>query len=281
MFCKLLKHEWKQSAGLLSILSAGALGAGLLGAFILKGIVYMAERQSGADTAMLHVSSLSSALTFILFALVAYGFAVQFINLFRFYKSKFTDEGYLTFTLPVTAHQLFLSSFLNILAWLVISVLVLAAAVSMIVFLGAAVPLKEHNWEIRVMLESILGIWEEETANAPGYHAYQVLNIIANLIKPLYSVMLLMTSIVIGCVLAKKHKILATIGMYYCISFGVSIAESMLDVVPAFLMLDSYADPGFVYTNASMVISILLQLGLGIGGYFLSVHMMKHKLNLP
>ena len=39
--------------------------------------------------------------------------ASLFFMIYRFYKRCFTDEGYLTFTLPVTNHQILLSSIIN------------------------------------------------------------------------------------------------------------------------------------------------------------------------
>lgn len=279
MFSKLLKHEWKANAGLLGILSACALGAGLLGAFALRGIIYMSGQLENENAAALGISGLSSALVFIVVALAAYAFAVQFITLFRFYKNKFTDEGYLTFTLPVSAGQIFLSSFLNILAWLVISGLVVIAAVSMILFIGAAEPLKEYVQEIQFAMGNLSGWVEEEMLGEPGYRAYCVLASISTVIAPVYSVLLLMTSITIGSVLAKKHKILATIGMYYCINFGVSIVESTLAVVPTIIL--GMNEEIYVFYASTSAITLLLQIGLGIGGYFLSTHLMKRKLNLP
>ncbi len=281
MFAKLLKHEWKANGGLLSILSASALGAGLLGALVLRLLLYIERQNAQEDTYMWGTFGLSSALTFIIIALVAYGFAVQFINLFRFYKNKFTDEGYLTFTLPVSASQIFLSSLVSTLFWLAVSALVLLAAASMILFIGAAVPLKEHSWEIRVLLESIFGGVDYE----PGYRLFSVLQSLSGVVTAVYTVVLLMTSIVVGCVLAKKHKILATIGSFYVINFAVGIAESVLGVIPLIAMgvnESLYGDGvGAAVLNVTLVLAMVLRIGLSVGGYFLSVHLMKNKLNLP
>lgn len=279
MFSKLLKHEWKANAGLLGILSLCALGAGLLGGLTLRGILYM-EAQS-ETMATLGVSGLSSAMVFIVLALVAYAFAVQFINLFRFYKNKFTDEGYLTFTLPVSARQIFLSSFLNMLAWLVISALVLIAAVALILFIGAFEELLEYAYELQPTFWGIFGLLEESGLNEPGGKLYCVLTAVTSVFTPVYYLLLLMTSITVGSVLAKKHKILATIGIYYCINFAVGMVESFLTVIPAVLMLGNYEDQIYVYMNCTAAISLTVQIALAIGGYFLSTHLMKHKLNLP
>ena len=64
MFSKLLKHEWKANAGLLGILSACALGAGLLGTLVMRGILYMNERMEQEDMAAFGVSGLTSARSF-------------------------------------------------------------------------------------------------------------------------------------------------------------------------------------------------------------------------
>ena len=281
MFSKLLKYEWKQNVGLLGWLSVGALGAGVLGALVMKAIVFMGERMAEEDLVTLGITGLSSALGFIFLALGAYLFAVQFITLYRFYKNKFTDEGYLTFTLPVSTKQIFLSSFLNIMAWLVISIVVVAASVAMIIFIGASGFLKEYRVELQYLYQNIFGVLQEELSNEPGYGFYQVLNGITMCISPIYSVIVLMSSITIGSVLAKKHKILATIGIYYCINAAVGIVESVLAMVPIVFMFANYAELYYVYMDVILGLTLILQVGLCFGGYVLSTRLMRNKLNLP
>lgn len=280
MFSKLLKHEWKANAGLLGILSLCALGAGLLGGLVLRGIVFINERNAQGNEAVLGTMGLSSALMFIIVALIAYAFAVQFINLFRFYKNKFTDEGYLTFTLPVSPSQIFLSSFLNVLAWLAISAVVLAVAFGLLVFIGAFDFLLETGVELQPLFWGLFGILDEAGMNQQDYVLYCILSCVSVVVTAVYSVLLLMTSITVGCVLARKHKILVTVGIYYAINFAIGIVESILGVVPLILLGMSEGD-FILYMNATAIINIILRLGLGIGGYFLSTHLMKRKLNLP
>lgn len=276
MFSKLLKHEWKSNAGLLSVLSLCALGVGLLGAGVLRIIIYMNETLADDGMAALAVGGLSSMMMFIALALVAYAFAVQFITLFRFYKNKFTDEGYLTFTLPVTARQIFLSSFLNILAWFAITVFVVIAAACIIVFLGAGEYLKEIFDGFQYIIEDTQQILRE-----PGYDAFIVLSTVQAVFAPIYTLLLIMTSITIGSVLAKKHKILATIGIYYCINMVVGIVEPILTVVPTIVLAASEFEQYYVYMNTTIGITLTLQVILSVIGYFWSTWLMKHKLNLP
>ena len=282
MFSKLLKHEFKANFGLLGILSLCALGVGLLGGGILNAAIYISENLSDNDVGLVGVTSLYSALMFVILALVIYAVAVQFINLYRFYKSRFTDEGYLTFTLPVNAHQIFLSALLHMLAWMVISSLVVLLAVALILLIGVVPHLDLLGGDFSDM-EGIFGQMGDILQTEQGYDAYQVLTVVQTVFAPIYSLLLIMTSITLGCVLAKKHKILATVGMYYCISMLVGLLETILTLVPTVLMMAEMYETGryFTYMNITAGISLSLQVGIAVGGYFLSTYLMKHKLNLP
>lgn len=288
MFAKLLKYEWKANAGLLMILSACALGVGALGAGILRGIVYLSENMLNDEMAAIATSSLTSMMMFVVMALVAYALAVQFINLWRFYKNKFTDEGYLTFTLPVTSHQIFLSSFLNILAWLAISVFVLICAAAMMIFIGAGEPIEGMYKAFGDIFGSVDEGVDYVGQSMPGFGAFIGLSVLEIFVAPVYTIVLLMTSITLGCVLAKKHKILATIGMYYVINMAVNIVSSIISMVPTVLLVfngmndnDAFVEQYFIYMALTVGLTLLLQVGLAVGGYFWSTHLMKHKLNLP
>ena len=285
MFAKLLKYEWKANANLLWILSACALGVGLLGAGILRGITYVEDHMMNDVLGTLASSSLSMLMVFVVISLGVYALAVQFINIWRFYKNKFTDEGYLTFTLPVTSHQVFLSSFLVILAWMAISVAVLVISGGLMLLIGLNAPLKEV-FQVLGKLFSSLGeaLMYIEQGGMPGVVTFLVLCCLTVVVTPVYAIVLLMTSITLGCVLAKKHKILATIGMYYAINMAVNIVSSIVNLVPTILMVSSSFNHGeryFQFLSLTVGLSLVLQVGLAIGGYFWSTYLMKHKLNLP
>ena len=281
MFSKLLKHEWKANAGLLGILSLCALGAGVMGVLVIQAMGYLSQIDTGDDSTgvALGYTGLVSIIFFIVLGLVAYFLAVQFINVFRFYKSRFTDEGYLTFTLPVNVHQIFWSSFLNILVWVAISALVVLVSVLLMLFVGTGV-LMETLMDAG---QGLGGTMEDILIEEPGYVSYVWLSLVSGIVSVLYFIFMVMTSITIGSVLAKKHKILASVGMYYAINMVVGIVESVLTVFPTMLEMAAFIyDSGYyTYGNITMVITIVLQLGLCIVGYFISTSLMKNRLNLP
>ena len=280
MFSKLLKYEWKANANVISFLSLASLGAGVFGGLLLRLMIYIAETMRNGEILALSMIGLVIMFIFTILAIIAYVMAVEFITLARFYKNKFTDEGYLTFTLPVSTHQIFLSSFLNILIWYLISLVVAILSCSLIVMIGAA----EHMTKVLPEIQLSLGYLGMEMESYPGYGLYQLLTVLQLLLTPVYGVILLMSCITVGSVLAKKHKILAAIGIYYGASVVFSIITSILSAIPSILLMFSNEDITqnlYVNMNISTCIVLGLQIAVAVGGYFLSTGLMKRKLNLP
>ena len=285
MFSRLLKHEWRASSGLLGMLSLAAAGIGILATVVLRILV----NTSGSlwwDTAeglgVILVMALGMFLFFSVVALSVYAIAVQVILLYRFYKNKYTDEGYLTFTLPVKPTQIFWSSFLNMLIWLVISVLVVFGVVFLAVLFGTA----EHgliNTDVFDAMKDLLELFRVIDWDLLLQEQYSIPYIIVLgltfLLTPFYALFMPMACITAGAVLAKKHKILASFGVYYGVNFVVGIITSVVSVVPTILMMSSQDSEGLYLV--SMAIQLVISLALAIGAYCFTIHTMKKKLNLP
>lgn len=155
MFVKLLKQEWRATSKLLGIMSLAVLGVGVLEAVILRMMV--ANQDIGAASIAVN-STLSSLMLFLSLAIVAYVIGVQILLIVRFYKNKFTDEGYLTFTLPVTCHQIFLSSLVNMVIWTVISGIVTVLCVGIILVVGTSGLVDTTLW--RILWNSVQDVFE-------------------------------------------------------------------------------------------------------------------------
>lgn len=121
MFAKLLKMEFRSTWNVLGILCLSLVGAGLLG-----GVAIRYLEGASAPKQWLEVLCTLAITAAVLFFVVC-GVAALIVQIVRFYRSRFTDEGYLTFTLPVTTHQVLLSSFLtsavNLIAVAAVSVI--------------------------------------------------------------------------------------------------------------------------------------------------------------
>ena len=88
-------------------------------------------------------------------------------------------------------------------------------------------------------------------------------------------------SITIGSLIAKKHKILASIGIFYGISMAVSTISSIFSMTS---MLSSMVLSGGnidSIMSETIVAPSVLMLIIGVGGYFLMHYLVKKKLNLP
>ena len=123
MLGKLLKHEFRATrrtmlAILLGSLAASAVGFGLVILCLHPSLLPAVEGEVfGVLRTIAYVP-----LTLIIIASYIFGFASSMIVLIfilmRYYKNFFSDEGYLTFTLPVTPHELLWSKIISAMVWI-------------------------------------------------------------------------------------------------------------------------------------------------------------------
>ena len=275
MFAKLLKHEWRAVSGALSILSLAALGAAAVATIVLRLLISYGDKAPALSTVggLLLIGSI--------LALVVYAVGSLIFLLFRFYKSRYTDEGYLTFTLPVTNHQILLNSLLIMLAWSAITITVVFFGLAMIILMGTTTSgliNTELLRDLRVIADAISTIMTGQTKA----QAITILAGVSIVVSFLMSTMLMVTAITIGSIAAKKHKVLASIAAYYIINMGVSLITSLVSIP---IMINS-ANASSLSELASGTIGLLsfqvgLELVIIVAGYFVTAHLMKKKLDLP
>ncbi len=270
MFAKLLKHEFRTSKSILGLLSLIALGVSVLATAATKLLVCNIQNLDKASESALAVAA--PVLGFSVLGLVVYMGATFFLLLAQFYKSKFTDEGYLTFTLPTGSHMIYLASVVNILIWHLIAGVVVFCGVMMVLLFGTS---PDH-----VVNTELFTAWRENME-----YLFSVLRVqfdwvealsglTRGLISAISGVVLTTTCITIGAAAAKKHKILAAVGIYYGLSLLISIVSSAFLAANSAVILAGQLD----YTGT---VSTLLNLAIAVGGYFLTTWLMKKRINLP
>ena len=261
MFAKLLKHEMKATAGSIGLLSLAALAMGAIGGIMMRYIVGAIGEQRFENLSGL----LAVLYVFIFLGLMAYALGSELFLGYQFYKRKFTDQGYLTFTLPAHSWQIFLSSMVNIMIWTLIIMLVTLAAFAAIFLIGfAGTPVFEEA-ALDSAVTTELGYLFEDVKG------WMVPYAIAGFIS---STVTMMTCITLGSVLAKKHKILGAIGVYYAWSLIMGIISTQL--LGGALLNSAEVDLARVY-----LIETVLALTTAMGGFLLSCWLMDKKLNLP
>ena len=261
MFAKLLKHEMKATAGSIGLLSLAALGMGVIGGIMMRYIVNAAGDYRFDDMSAI----LAIFYVFIFFGIMAYALGSELFLGYQFYKRKFTDQGYLTFTLPAHSWQIFLSSMVNIMIWTLIIAVVTTLAIAAIILIGfAGVP------EFRQAM-AVFDLSDEFKYAFSDLTGWMIFYGIAQYIS---STVTMMTAITLGSVLAKKHKIMGAIGVYYVWSLILGIISTQL--LGGALITGIEENLTRVYT-----IETVLALAGAVGGFLLSCWLMDKKLNLP
>lgn len=132
---------------------------------------------------------------------------------YHFYKNVFTDQGYLTNTLPVTPSQLLLSKELAALLWLLIDVVVIS--ISIFILVGST-----------ELFSNFSIFWRTLMRYASQTPLFTTLVIIALVLAPFLLIDILFFSITLGN-LASSHKVLASIGAYV----GIYVVQQIFGLI--------------------------------------------------
>lgn len=279
MFGRLLKHEFRASSGIMLLLSGIMLGIGAAAGLAVKFMNYFASNST--DSLALTMLFLASIL-FVIFsfiALIAYSIGTWIVLLIRFYQNKFTDEGYLTFTLPVSSHQILLSSYLNIAIWTVVATLVAQLSVGLAILIGASATELFSPEALKKILSALGTIPDYYLEIIDGDVAVAILSVLNVLITAMGQLMMILMSITLGAVLAKKYKILAAIGFYYVGNMAISIITGVYTFVVTFAGV--FTDSVNTYSLYILVPTLILRTAVLIISYIVTIHFMSKKLNLP
>ena len=273
MFAKLLKYEWRATRGFLGLLSLICLSAALVGGLSMRYLVWVSELDTQEDVAIV-LSVLTMIFAFI--AIVICCVAMELYAVWRFYKSRFTDEGYLTFTLPVTTHQILLSSFVNCLISMVCALAALMVGYLVLLLLGfsALDNFFPSLWEVLPL--AMENLWRLFSGETGAFLAQLTLGVVTGVLN---STVVMMLAVTIGSILAKKHKVLAAIGVYYGINMVMSLITSVLGVVLGLSVYSSQSSSMDVLSSMMLMESGLFLI-VAVGGYFLMYALVHRKLNL-
>lgn len=264
MFGKLMKAEWRASRRVIGALCAVVLisGAllGLLGNLLLR-------EETGSWQLPDFVNVLFSLLSVAAMLAVTLSLAASvFYVLWRYYRSRFTEEGYLTYTLPVNNHQLMLSSILaSVLEILLVGLATVAAMAMAFGIFAAGLPWNEVDSTSWGLLWSRWG----ELLDSLRPVASDVLLVLLNMVlMGLATLLTLMLAVTIGATAAKKHPILLAIAVYYGLSLVRMVAY--LSTIDACGLSSNAA---FASLAAANVVTILI-------AYFWMYYLTSRRLNL-
>ena len=287
MLGKLIKYEWKSTykVGLLLLLAIGL--ATVMGFVIFQAPMWHSMyRDSSIDQvaeALLNIASIFSLLIYVLL-LVGAVYGIYIFLVVRFYRSMYKSEGYLLNTLPVTKHQILISKILVSTIW--VYLIYIAMIVSMLLFfltMMAAV----SGESISEILGSVSDIYSNvytlfrELFSESGFSMsmYQVIIILTSILSLPAGLVILFGAISIGQLFA-KNRVLMAILSYIGITIARSLLSSLIQGVNYIGTALSGPEQLGGYMNSSMLLSLILNLLLAAGCYFVSYYVISKRLNM-
>lgn len=292
MLKKCLKYDVQSVIRIWWILAATMLGAALIAGLAFRGFT---EAISHSDTdSVIQIIAIFGVLGagLCLLAMVAALVVSVIIVYWRTYTHFFTDEGYLTFTLPVKRSTLYLSKVLTATLVEVVTVAIFILGICLILLIA---PPSTYDGQI-INLAAFSGVGELFGSLFKGIFGLEgggwvIVWLIAAipflLMSQLYNSGLIFLCMTIGSVIAKKHKLLASIGIYYgftaVLSFVSQFASLFLSsgiVSVIFVAASGGMTSAGLTVTAVILVADLIMACLAVLLHFITVHLLEKKLNL-
>ena len=281
MLGKLLKYDLKALNRILIPVHLAALaviavgcGAGLTG--------YTASEMPGASSSSLAdvltgLAALVLVMAVLALACVA---AATFVTvLWRFYRNLFTDEGYLTLTLPADPSQQLGSKVLAGLIWMAVDLVVVFAGMMLIVL--SADPLSGS-----LDIAGSIPYWVMSASSGHGmaglYGTPGALEVagtfVQTLVQMAFGLLMAYAAFSLGAALASRHKVAAGIGLYVALSWGYGLLAGAVSVMGV-LASDGLGDLE-AYLAVTSVIGTGLQLVACGACWLICRWVLRRKVNL-
>ena len=284
MLGKLFKYENKSVSKLLTPLTLAVIILPILGALILK-MQYIFGDKFEDGSIVSSIFSLASGIMifFIVIATISACFISLFILMQRYYKNLFSDEGYLTFTLPVKTGSIILSKLFTAVIWSVIVAVCTIIGVITFAFFGTSASFVNHE-VIDGFCKAFKQIFEFYFTGSAVQIIYLIELLISIIVSLFTNILLMYLAITIGCQIAKKHKVLASIGMYFVISSVVSVLSTIIQVITTTTLYGGfdfiYVEPTLSDVTLILLPSIIFSIILGVCYFLLNNYILKNKLNI-
>lgn len=290
MFRKVLKYDMASIRRYWWLIAVAVLAISVVGSVVFRGVYAFYEGGANNDDNVWGALAAMAGIIFLFVCVVAAFSSVVVTTVmthFRFYRNFFTDEGYLTFTLPVSRKTLYLSKTVNSMFWAFAHVLLLIAGIAVVCTLA---PVPESGFGFNFVVWETIGdavamLWDQIGGWLFVYVIEALLLYLGSLAMTVGLVQLCVT---IGSVIAKKHKLLAAIGIYYAgnMVFSTVIQTfaslfSMFMTAGLFVLMERLSLTGQLAAGAlCALLVILVELAVACVLHFVTLGLLERKLNL-
>ena len=272
MFGKLLKHEFIDTWKIFLLLDAVVLALG-----VIVGII---------GTVAFHIDDMPEPLV-VLLTLGAVGYILLLTSLsvltvvyivVHFYRSMFSAQGYLTFTLPATTNEIISAKLLSSFIFQLLNSLCLFLSVTIAVCELALFGARDSIDNILHYINEIMDFLAEIFGMAP---MTTVLYMIYALISAISGILIFYFAICLGQLL-QKHRILGAVVTFFVTTTVIRVITTIIQLLGGgfiTLYFEHNLDSGWYFTHIvtiNTVISAIAAILMYLGCIFTT----KHKLNL-
>jgi len=285
MLAKLLKYDFRALNRIMLPLQGGVLLAAVVGSFAIRIALISLENSysmySPASSGSLHLEeviySTSLLVGVLIYAAIVASYWISLFLIARHYNQSFLrDEGYLAFTLPVSASQNLMSKVIAGSLWLFINMAILVFAMILLALIGFT---GTGSNTVFVVMDNM----KEEFSNVPGFIFFVELFVVA-LLAAVHGILQIYTSLNIGAVLARTHKVAAGIGIFVAINMIMQIVMSVvtfgLGFGPGSSIDFSAQYSWFPMMQVVVLPPLIIFAALVFVYFFVSKHLLTTKLNL-
>ena len=274
MLKKLLKYDFLSAFKVWWIAAVTSFGLSFLGGYAVTLI------RSPRDLPDVVDSSAGLMLFISIFSLFAFVTLSEIIILVRYYKNFFTDEGYLTFTLPVKTGNLINSKLIMGVVVTVSTLIVLAFNICII--LGIGFFDKIFNKEF---FKYVFEIIDAAISEFGVYlFVYKLEAIVIFILASAFSLLLMFCCIALASLITRKGRVATAIAIYYGVNCVLSFVMEMVMIFGVRgigIRLEALSDKVLYPTVAVILLAIILLFGLAsVMLYTLQYFMVDRKLNL-
>ena len=264
MLGNLIKYDLKYGMRVFVLLQCVQLIAAVIGRY------FFFERLDFHASPERLISSLYPLFLFIMLIFSIVSFGTMLLIAARFYTNLFTDEGYLTWTIPVSPIQQLWGKLLSGSIWYALGILF--TGLSFVILLSGKNTCAAYL-EIAPEVTEALGM---------SLARFSCMMFVESLLTTFSSVLMIYFCIVIGQLLP-SHRLLGAVIAYFALYFsimavinGSMLASGLFPAISSTYVGDTIA----VYVFCAVKITLLVYLITGIAEYFLIRWILTKKLNL-
>lgn len=276
MLAKLFAYELRALAKPAAVMLAIMVVAGIAGSACFGASMAVSEA-AGYGSSYVTMASLASSATvvmilgalfcgFLVWASIA---ALYVFVIMRFYRTMFTDEGYLTLTLPVRTRTLVMAKF-----WAAYLLLVVFAFTAMALYAGMVATVAGGDVNAVTGVLSVMGGWSAFISD--GGVAGVLASVFNTVVTCAYAIGLAFACLTLGAWRARRHKVAAAVGIYLGFGWVISFLFSAAGVIA---MTGNTGTWEATLTVVSAM-QLLVNLGVIAGSLALTSYLVRTKVDL-